>query len=288
VKLLVVDDEDGIRDGLAAFLRHHGHLVATAASCAEAAAALAAGRPDVLITDWRLTDGTAHALIGAGQPAIVITGCPEEIDAGGATVLRKPVLPDALLVQLRKHGPAGGSPPCPDASLSDPLAGLPADTRDRVRLLLHGLGCAAAAIEDDGTFVTVTLPLGEAPAEDSLLARLGGDWTPPAAGGATPGRWRCYRDGRPPWVRTVVGPADRWPDDPAFAVDLDGVDLPLSEVQALAERIDAVHAGGREVHLLNLPGHLRLWLELLGRAQRLPMRTCTGPRLAAATRQLWS
>jgi hypothetical protein len=122
-----------------------------------------------------------------------------------------------------------------------------------------------------------------------LLARLGGDWAIDGDGrGVRHGRWRCYRDGRPPWVTAVITAQDEWPDCKAFAIDLHAQHLSLASLLALLDRVDRAHADGREVHLLNLPGHLRLYLELLGRAHRLPMRTCSGPRLSAATRQLWN
>lgn len=285
MKILVVEDEDGIREGLASYLRHHQHVVHTAASCVEACAVVASQEIDVVVTDWRLIDGTARPLLETGVPAIVITGCPEEIDAGGVPVLRKPVLPDAILAHIATHARPRTVP-----AAADPLASLPTDTQDRIRLLLHGLSPSSVEIDDDGTFATVTIALADGVAPPhTLLARLGGDWSQTWTREGRPiGRWRSYRDGRPPWVTAVIGPDDPWPACNAFAIDLHGRHVPLDAMLALLDRADAAHAADREVHLLNVPGHLRLWLELLGRAHRLPMRTCSGPRLSAATRQLWN
>jgi len=285
MRILVVDDEDGIREGLAAFLRHHGHEVDAAASVAEASAVLARGPFDALVTDWRLGDGTARPLLGRVEPTLVITGWPEEVDAGAARVLAKPVRPDAVLAELR------AAAPCARALERDPLAALPGDVRDRVTLLLACCKGRLLALDDDGTFVTATIELPPAAAPiDALLVRLGGDWTIHVGpNGAQRGCWRAYRDGRPAAVEAVIAPGVPWPDGSApFAIDLAAGTCDPEAFLALAGDVARARAAGREVHLLNVPGHLRLWLELAGRAHQLPMRTCSGPRLSGAQRQLWS
>ena len=55
--VLVVDDDSAIRTVVAAALKREGHRVTTAASIAELRRALAAGVPDVLVTDVVLPDG---------------------------------------------------------------------------------------------------------------------------------------------------------------------------------------------------------------------------------------
>jgi CheY-like chemotaxis protein len=291
MKLLVIDDEEGIRDGLASFLRHHGHDVYTAASVAEGAALLAAHTFAVMVTDWRLTDGNAQPLLAQAAaralPALVITGCPEEIAAGAARVLRKPVPPDALLAHIAALHETAALP-----RAHDPLALLPVDVQDRIRLLLHGVRTRGVAIDDDGTFVTVTVDTSDGALPDpTLVQHLGGDWAVlPAAGDVgCRGRWRCYRDGRPESVHTVIGPHDAWPRRGGpIGVDLHAHPLTPRELLALLDAVGQARAQGHHVHLLNVPSHLRLWLELVGRAHELPMRTCSGPRLAATARQLWS
>ncbi len=291
MRVLVVDDEEGIREGLASFLRHHHHVVHAAASCVEASTVLAEAALDVMVTDWRLTDGSAAPLLitaaSMSLPVIVITGCPEEIEAGSATVLRKPVPPDALLAHLVAEARPKSATPVPNALLA-----LPPDAQDRIRLLLCGLAPVEVAIDDDGTFVTATVDFGDGLLpQDTVLARLGGDWSVSATAeaGHRRGRWRFYRDGRPESVDVVIGPSDAWPPGSSpFAIDLHGHVLEPQALLALLDSIAYAHGRGRQVHVVNVPGHLRLWLELLGRAHELPMRTCSGPRLSAAARQLWS
>ncbi|MDV3456477.1 nitrogen regulation protein NR(I) [Sphingomonas sp. HF-S4] len=55
--VLIVDDDAAIRTVVAAALKREGHQVTTAASIAELRRALAAGVPDVLVTDVVLPDG---------------------------------------------------------------------------------------------------------------------------------------------------------------------------------------------------------------------------------------
>lgn len=294
MRILIVEDEEGIREGLASFLRHHGHVVHTAASCAAARAVRDSQVLDVMVTDWRLTDGNAGGLLDTELPALVITGCPEEIDAGHAVVLRKPVLPMALLDELARcvRAPASGTRPAPGGD----LAGLPVDTQDRVRLVLAEFAADDVEIEidDDGTFVTVSFRTGSPAAAGAVMAHLGGDWrldsTVDGAGARRVGtrvRWRGYRDGRPAGVAHVIAPDAVWPDTGAFAIDLHDRPMTTEALTALLAGVAQARAIGREVHLLNVPGHLRLFLELTGRAHELPMRTCTGPRLPAHQRQLW-
>lgn len=294
MRVLIVEDEEGIREGLASFLRHHGHVVHTAASCAGAHAVLDREPVDAMVTDWRLNDGTAHSLLGVGLPVVVITGCPEEIEAGHAVVLRKPVLPTALLAQLQACVlPALRRTAAP--AVDSVIATLPVDAQDRVRLLLAVMTPDQAEVDDDGTFVTVSFRPGAQIPDPGLLDRLGGDWMPELAalidGGSdrpTSVRWRCYRDGRPAGVTKVIAPAAPWPQDGSFAIDLHDRRVSAADLVAVLDRIIDARAAGHVVHVLNVPGHLRLFLELTGRAHELPMRACSGPRLAVHQRQLWN
>lgn len=284
MRVLIAEDEEGIREGLAAFLRHHGHQVRTAASCSGALALVAQHEADVLVTDWRLEDGTAAPLLQSGLPVLVITGCPEEVDAGAAPVLAKPVLPTLLLERLRALVRA----PAPRAEgTTDAIAHLPVDVRDRIRLLLAYSGAECLELDDDGTFVCLRIGhLRQRPPDPALLALLGGDWRPEA--GETAARWRLYRDGRPAGVSRVIAPGDAWPAVSPFAIDLDGSAPEPQDVFALVSSVRAARAAGTEVHLLNVPSHVRLWLELKGMAGDLPMRACSGPLLGPAQQQLWS
>jgi CheY-like chemotaxis protein len=156
VKLLLVDDEDGIREGLALLLRRRGHDVRTAADCAAARAALTDDF-DAVVTDWRLPDGVAADFLALVRcPVLAISGHPDEIgDARAfADVLTKPVLPARLTAALAAIAPAPAAaalPPLPPeaiAAMAALLAQWPATTRAR--------------LYDDGVLATLVadLPVG--------------------------------------------------------------------------------------------------------------------------------
>lgn len=112
-RILVVDDDDGVRDLLCDLLRGEGFEVATAASPDEARRA---ALPDLLITDIVLPGGDGHGLTremrarpgGAVLPIIAITGAFDddrlgEVYAAGADVcLAKPFQPGQLLGEIRR------------------------------------------------------------------------------------------------------------------------------------------------------------------------------------------
>src|SRR5580765_956645 len=118
MRCLLVDDEDGIRLGLAALLRLRGHEVLTAADCAGALALLAGPPFDLLLTDWRLPDGDAGPLIARARcPVVAASGHPEEVRGGEElfAVLGKPILPAKLFavladVDARRAVPAAAGP----------------------------------------------------------------------------------------------------------------------------------------------------------------------------------
>jgi CheY-like chemotaxis protein len=118
--VLVVDDEEPIREGLRLLLQEWGFEVMTAADAAQAEQAVSAleGRVDLVLTDLHLGPGpggvaviaSVRRLCGREVPAILVTGdaAPgqvEEVAVGGDPVLFKPVQPrrlfDALLEALR-------------------------------------------------------------------------------------------------------------------------------------------------------------------------------------------
>ncbi len=73
MNLLLVEDEPGIRDGLATYLRLRGHVVHTAGRVAEAVQLAAQHAFDLVVSDWRLPDGTAGELLrGFGGRRIVV------------------------------------------------------------------------------------------------------------------------------------------------------------------------------------------------------------------------
>ncbi|MBA3439588.1 MAG: response regulator, partial [Pyrinomonadaceae bacterium] len=79
-RILIVDDEAGIRFGIRDFLESHGYEVDEAPSCQAAEQSIRHARPDVAIGDYALPDGNALDLmprlraIEAGIPLIILTG----------------------------------------------------------------------------------------------------------------------------------------------------------------------------------------------------------------------
>jgi CheY-like chemotaxis protein len=114
--VLVVDDDDDIRESLEVLLRLHGYHVATAADGAEALARLKAEstRPCVILLDLMMPGMNGFELrteLTADQdlaeiPVVVITGAgakvAERASALHLDVLRKPFEPLALLQKVRR------------------------------------------------------------------------------------------------------------------------------------------------------------------------------------------
>ncbi len=102
LKVLVVDDEQGIRDLLRDALARHGHTVVCAENGVEAVARAASADPDVVFLDIRMPKGdglTALKEIRSLKPSVpvvLITGCSrreftgEAFDLGSSLCLVKP------------------------------------------------------------------------------------------------------------------------------------------------------------------------------------------------------
>ena len=111
--LLIVDDEQALREAIAERLADHGFLVEQAASGEQALQRLAEFAFDILITDLRLPGIDGGKVIDAALErypeiiAIVITGygtvkdAVEAIKQGAADFITKPFQFDALLHVLR-------------------------------------------------------------------------------------------------------------------------------------------------------------------------------------------
>lgn len=121
LRVLVVDDDAGVRKATAMFLRSEGYDVRTAASKDEALRLLAIGPTvDVLITDYHLDDGsTGMDVVAACRgldgrealPAILLSGDTSSAIraiAGDATlrVASKPIDPDQLIETVGALGSA--------------------------------------------------------------------------------------------------------------------------------------------------------------------------------------
>lgn len=113
-RILIVDDEEGIRFGMSAFLHSKGYEVAQADGCHQARKVFIASPPDAAVIDYRLADGTAFDLLRdfkqmqPAVPLIVMTayGTIERADQatrdGAAHFLDKPVDMPVLLARLER------------------------------------------------------------------------------------------------------------------------------------------------------------------------------------------
>ncbi len=117
--VLIVEDEEPIREGLRVLLQEWGYQTITAASAAEAEQAVLAleGRVDLVLSDLQLSplpgdaDGTAvvdsvRRLCGYAVPAVIVTGdtsaqAVQALAARGDPVLFKPVQPRRLFDAMR-------------------------------------------------------------------------------------------------------------------------------------------------------------------------------------------
>jgi len=113
--VLLVDDDRDTLDMYSTHFEREGLWVASATSCANAMTAAAELKPDLIVTDMGGSGGQKGGTIVeairddavlAETPIIVLSGrdvdaLPGRIVHGGDLVLVKPVLPDALLAQIR-------------------------------------------------------------------------------------------------------------------------------------------------------------------------------------------
>lgn len=113
-KILIVEDEDILRTGLREYLALHGYTVAEAADCRSAEREFRAIRPDAVVIDYLLPDGTALDLIprfrqqDSGVPLLVLTGhgtidvAVRAMKEGADQFLTKPVEFPSFLVVIER------------------------------------------------------------------------------------------------------------------------------------------------------------------------------------------
>ena len=113
-KVLVVDDESGVRFGIRDFLEQHGYEIEEAESCQDAQHLFRTSRPDIVIADYMLPDGTALDLlprlreIDSQIPLLVLTAhgsidlAVRAIKEGAEQFLTKPLELPTLLVILQR------------------------------------------------------------------------------------------------------------------------------------------------------------------------------------------
>jgi DNA-binding NtrC family response regulator len=113
-KILLVDDEAGVRFGVRDFLESNGYEVEEADSCQAALDVFQVVRPDAVIIDYELPDGNALELlprlkrIDRGTPLVILTAygsidlAVRAVKEGAEQFLTKPVELPALLVMLQR------------------------------------------------------------------------------------------------------------------------------------------------------------------------------------------
>jgi DNA-binding NtrC family response regulator len=113
-RVLVIDDEPAVRFGIRHFLEAHALEVLEAESCRESRELFRKGRPDVVLLDYRLPDGTALELlpelrsVDPSIPVLVLTAhvsidtAVQVIKQGAEHFLPKPVELPTLLVMVER------------------------------------------------------------------------------------------------------------------------------------------------------------------------------------------
>lgn len=149
-KILIIDDEVGIRELLAEILRDEGHDVVLAESAAAARAARAAGQPDLVLLDiWMPeVDGLALLKEWAAQgllnlPVIMMSGhatidtAVEATRIGARDVLEKPIGMQKLLQTIDQALADGARKPAAGLSLAAfPQAGALREWRRKLEKML--------------------------------------------------------------------------------------------------------------------------------------------------------
>jgi DNA-binding NtrC family response regulator len=113
-RILLIEDEPGIRFGIRDFLEGSGYAVSEAATCSQAREVFRASRPDAVILDYRLPDGDALQLLrdfkeaDPDVPLVVLTAygsidlAVQAIKEGAEQFLTKPVELPSLRVLLER------------------------------------------------------------------------------------------------------------------------------------------------------------------------------------------
>jgi len=151
-RILVIDDNDDVRQMMAIALRTQGYGVEEAADAGEARRHLRAGGFDLILSDYELPDQTGATMLReAGRAgllgdatALIVTAHSQPEDAQGFEIIRKPVNLERLMAQVRQVLTAAGksAPPAPAAARVTAAA----DALPAVDLVLYvSAGSAASA-----------------------------------------------------------------------------------------------------------------------------------------------
>jgi DNA-binding response OmpR family regulator len=124
--VLIVDDEPQISEVVAAYLQADGFTTTVSATVAEAVAALAENRPDLLLLDVTLPDGSGLDILRMVRdreiPVILLTARADEVDRivgleiGADDYITKPFSPREVVARVRAvlrraHGGGQGGAP---------------------------------------------------------------------------------------------------------------------------------------------------------------------------------
>lgn len=121
VKVLVIDDVEGVRMSIKVGLRNTGYEVTTAESYAEGLGQALSGNFDLILCDLKLPDKSGVEIIkelkasGVVTPVIAISGfidaaiVKDAEKAGAVAYLPKPFLKNQLIALLESIVPSGGS-----------------------------------------------------------------------------------------------------------------------------------------------------------------------------------
>lgn len=116
-RVLVVDDDDAVRDLLKDFLERHGYLVSTVADGKAALNVMATEPPHVVLLDLRLPVMSGRDALdrlgtndAPANPAVLLLSAAPELEStalepGAAGTLGKPFDPTALLALLERLVP---------------------------------------------------------------------------------------------------------------------------------------------------------------------------------------
>ncbi len=136
LRVLVIDDEYGLRRCVAGMIRGAGHQVEEASSSTEGVRRLQAAPLDVVLTDLRMPGGSGWEVVRAahdlhpGPPVLVMTADANALEAEGgaaalaAGILIKPFAMDDLLGRLAKMEEALRTPQPPPAAVSSEAAAI--------------------------------------------------------------------------------------------------------------------------------------------------------------------
>jgi CheY-like chemotaxis protein len=112
LKILLVDDDSGIREAVSAFLEGSGHEITAAENGVEALRQLRLGaKPAVIVLDmrmpvmngWEFRQEQLRDASLAGIPVVVCTADEEMKSVPASGFLKKPIDPDELLRTLSRY-----------------------------------------------------------------------------------------------------------------------------------------------------------------------------------------